>query len=120
MAAARKAYTPPTLTRLTYEEGLARMRKKTSLNEPTVLHWRPCPFYCPDEPLYFRKWTELAEAMTQHKGTVTVDMPPARPFPRGTHDNTGLDLRVTATGVQITGAAGARCSTPPQASKKEM
>ena len=75
-----------------------------------TLYWRPCPFFCPNEPDYFRSWAALMAERTIVDGLVTIDVPSSTPLPCGTHDLTGCSVHVSDDNVIfLDGEAGARC-----------
>lgn len=78
------------------------------MNQRT-LYWRPCPYFCLDSPDHFRSWTMLMAARASIDGPVTIDVPEAAPFPRGTHDLSGVSITVTDVRAVVHGVPGARC-----------
>lgn len=74
-----------------------------------TLYWRPCPYFCPDSPDHFRSWAMLMAARAGVDGPVTIDVPEAAPFPRGTHDLSEVSITVTECRVIVGGIPGARC-----------
>lgn len=76
-----------------------------------TLYWRPCPFFCPAEEGYFRSWADLMAEASRSRSGVTIDVPESVPFPRGTHDLSGVHLTVTPNDeIRLEGDdAGARC-----------
>ena len=76
----------------------------------TTLYWRPCPFFCPTLPGYFRSWADLMTERARVAGPVTIDVPVATPLPRGTHDLSGVSVHVSEDNViETEGEPGARC-----------
>ena len=75
-----------------------------------TLYWRPCPFFCPESPDHFRSWETLMTACAGIDGPVTLDVPESTPFPRGTHDLSGVSITVTECRVTVRGVPGARCA----------
>jgi len=76
-----------------------------------TLYWRPCPYFCPDSPDHFRSWAALMAARAGVDGPVTLDVPEAVPFPRGTHDLSGVSITVTECAATVRGVPGTRCVT---------
>jgi hypothetical protein len=77
-----------------------------------VLHWRPCPFFCPIHPDYFRSWADMMTEAAKLRGQgVAIDVPESAPIPRGLHDLSGIYVEVTPdNGVHFHGDdAGSRC-----------
>lgn len=78
-----------------------------------TIYWRPCPFFCPDLPGYFRSWADLMvekERLCANGEPITIDVPEGTPFPRGTHDMRGSYVDCTGDLPQIVGDdPGSRC-----------
>ena len=84
----------------------------STASQPAILFWRPCPFFCPPLPDYFKSWVQLMAARSRIAGPVVIDIPEAAPFPRGTHDLSGVIIHVSETNrVTVEGEPGARCGT---------
>ena len=69
-------------------------REGAIVTSKLTLHYRPCPFFCPNEPGYFRSWADLSNAVARHDGLVAIDAP-SRDFARGRWAFSGV---VTCTG----------------------
>jgi hypothetical protein len=80
----------------------------------TTLYWRPCPFYCPPAPNWYRSWADIMNARAAIPGPVQIDIPEGTPFPRGVHDLSGCHLVITeANVIEAIGEPGARCNQVP-------
>src|SRR6202142_670788 len=77
------------------DEPLVPLELDSPGGPPRTLYWRPCPFFCPEAPDYFRSWASLMLEVASIKGPITIDVPEATPFPRGRWELRGSSIIVS-------------------------